>query len=66
MTIVVLGGTSLLGGRGRVFGVVIAALFLQVISTMMVLEGINTYLQWVVKGAILLAVVLIDANSNKS
>jgi ribose transport system permease protein len=66
MTIVVLGGTSLLGGRGRVFGVVIGALFLQVISNMMVLEGINTYLQWVVKGAILLAVVLIDANSNKT
>lgn len=66
MTIVVLGGTSLLGGRGRVFGVVIGALFLQVISNMMVLEGINTYLQWVVKGVILLAVVLIDANSNKN
>jgi ribose transport system permease protein len=66
MTIVVLGGTSLLGGRGRVFGVVIGALFLQVISNMMVLEGINTYLQWVVKGAILLAVVLVDANSNRN
>ncbi len=66
MTIVVLGGTSLLGGRGRVFGVLIGALFLQMISNMMVLQGINTYLQWVVKGVILLAVVLIDANSNKN
>ena len=66
MTIVVLGGTSLAGGRGRVFGVVIAALFLQAISNMMVLESINTYLQWVVKGVILLTVVLIDANSSGS
>jgi ribose transport system permease protein len=65
MTIVVLGGTSLAGGRGRIFGVVIGALFLQVISNMMVLMGINTYLQWVVKGVILVAVVLIDANTKR-
>lgn len=63
MTIVVLGGTSLSGGRGRITGVVIGALFLQVISNMMVLMGINTFWQWVVKGVILVAVVLIDANT---
>jgi ribose transport system permease protein len=65
MTIVVLGGTSLTGGRGRVFGVVIGALFLQVISNMMVLQGINTYWQWVVKGLILLTVVLVDSNTKR-
>ncbi len=65
MTIVVLGGTSLSGGRGSVIGVVIAALFLQVISNMMVLMSINTYWQWVVKGIILLIVVLIDVNSKR-
>jgi ribose transport system permease protein len=65
MTIVVLGGTSLTGGRGRVFGVVIGALFLQVISNAMVLLGINTYWQWVVKGAILIVVVLIDSNTKR-
>jgi ribose transport system permease protein len=65
MTIVVLGGTSLTGGRGRVFGVVIGALFLQVISNVMVLQSINTYWQWVVKGIILLAVVLVDSNTKR-
>jgi ribose transport system permease protein len=65
MTIVVLGGTSLSGGRGRIAGVVIGALFLQVISNMMILVGISTYWQWVVKGAILVAVVLIDANTKR-
>jgi ribose transport system permease protein len=65
MTIVVLGGTSLTGGRGRVFGVVIGALFLQVISNAMVLLSINTYWQWVVKGAILIVVVLIDSNTKR-
>lgn len=65
MTIVVLGGTSLTGGRGKIFGVVIGALFLQVISNYMVLMSINTYWQWVVKGIILVAVVLIDSNTKK-
>lgn len=65
MTICVLGGTSLTGGRGRVVGIVIGALFLQVISNIMVLMGINTYWQWVVKGIILVVVVLIDCFSKK-
>ena len=65
MTIVVLGGTSLMGGRGRIVGVVVGALFLQVISNMMVLMGISTFWQWVVKGVILVAVVLIDANTKR-
>jgi len=65
MTIVVLGGTSLYGGRGRIIGVIIGALFLQVISNMMVLMGINSFWQWVVKGLILVAVVLIDVNTKR-
>jgi ribose transport system permease protein len=65
MTIVVLGGTSLYGGRGRIVGVIIGALFLQVISNMMVLMGINSFWQWVVKGLILVAVVLIDVNTKR-
>ncbi|MGI6687034.1 MAG: ABC transporter permease [Christensenellales bacterium] len=65
MTICVLGGTSLSGGRGKVFGIVIGALFLQVISNIMVLMSINTYWQWVVKGIILVVVVLIDSNTHE-
>lgn len=65
MTIVVLGGTSLSGGRGRIFGVTIGALFIQVISNIMVLQSINTFWQWVVKGLILLAVVLVDCNTKR-
>ena len=65
MTICVLGGTSLTGGKGRIAGIVVGALFLQVISNIMVLMGINTYLQWVVKGIILVVVVLIDSFSKK-
>lgn len=65
MTICVLGGTSLTGEKGRIAGIVVGALFLQVISNIMVLMGINTYWQWVVKGIILVVVVLIDSFSKK-
>jgi len=65
ITIVVLGGTSLSGGRGKVFGVVIAALILGIIDNVMVLLGIGSYWQWIIKGVILAAVVVIDAHSKK-
>lgn len=65
MTVVVLGGTSLYGGKGNVIGVVLAALLVGVISNAMVLMGVNTYFQWIVKGAILITVVLIDVNSRR-
>lgn len=65
MTVVVLGGTSLFGGRGKVLGVVLAAFLIGVISNAMVLLGINTYFQWIVKGLILITVVLIDVNSKR-
>lgn len=66
ITVVVLGGTSLFGGKGNVIGVVIAALLTGVITNAMVLMGIDTYFQWIVKGAILITVVLIDVNSKRS
>ena len=65
MTVVVLGGTALSGGRGKVVGVMLAAMLLGVITNAMVLLGINTYWQWIVKGIILVTVVLIDSNTRK-
>jgi len=65
MTVVVLGGTSLTGGRGKVIGVVLGALFMGVISNAMVLVGIDTYWQWIVKGIILVSVVLIDSRAKE-
>jgi len=65
ITVVVLGGTSLSGGRGKVIGVVIAALILGIIDNAMVLLGIGSYWQWIIKGLILAIVVLIDAKTKK-
>ena len=57
---VVVGGTSLAGGRGRVFGTLIGAFIIAVIQNGMNLTGVQSYTQKVVLGFVLLAAVLID------
>ncbi len=57
---VVIGGTSLMGGRGSVWGSLIGALLIAVINQGMVLLGIGVYYQGLLKGCILLGAVLLD------
>jgi ribose transport system permease protein len=58
---VVLGGVSLAGGRGGVFGAVVAVVILQLIRTDMTFLNVNTNLATVVQGAILIGVVMIGS-----
>jgi ribose transport system permease protein len=57
---VVIGGTSLRGGFGRIWGTVVGVILLGVITNMLIVEGVSVYYQGVVKGAIILAAVLIQ------
>ncbi len=57
---VVIGGTSLMGGRGGVWGTLIGALIIGTINNGMNLLGISSYYQLVVKGAIIVGAVLLD------
>jgi len=57
---VVIGGTSLTGGRARVWGTVAGVLLLGIITNLLVLNGVSVYWQGVVKGLIILAAVLIQ------
>ena len=57
---VVVGGTSLSGGRGKVFGTLIGAFIIAVIQNGMNLTGVQSYTQKVVLGMVLLAAVLLD------
>ncbi len=57
---VVIGGTSLMGGRGGVWGTLIGALLIGVINNGMNLLGISSYFQLVVKGLIIIGAVLLD------
>lgn len=56
----VIGGNSLRGGRGSVWGAVIGAFLLATIDNGMSLLGVSSYAQSVVKGLILIIAVAID------
>jgi ribose transport system permease protein len=58
---VVLGGTSLLGGRGSIIGSVLGAILLVVIDNGLNLINASVYIYDVVKGVILIAAVAVDA-----
>jgi ribose transport system permease protein len=57
---VVVGGTSLSGGAGKVFGTLIGALIIAVIQNGMNLTNVESYTQKVVLGSVILAAVLLD------
>ena len=57
---VIIGGTSLLGGSGKVWGTLIGLVFLGVLVNGMTLLNINEYWQHVVRGVLILAAVLIN------
>ncbi len=57
---VVVGGTSLSGGEGRIFGTLIGAFIIGVIQNGMNLTNIESYTQKVVLGLVILAAVLFD------
>jgi ribose transport system permease protein len=57
---VVVGGTSLSGGTGRILGTLIGAFIISVIQNGMNLLGIESYTQQMVLGAVILAAVLLD------
>lgn len=56
----VLGGTSVMGGEGTVFGTVLGAIVVAIVRNAMVLLEISTYYQQVVTGAVILIAVIID------
>lgn len=57
---VVIGGTSLAGGVGRVSGTVIGALLIGVMNNGLDLMGVESYYQQVIKGGLIVAAVLLD------
>jgi ribose transport system permease protein len=57
---VVIGGTSLTGGEGRMFGTLIGGLIIAVIQNGMNLTGVQSYTQKIVLGLVILGAVLID------
>ena len=57
---VVVGGTSLFGGRGSIWGALAGAFFIGIINNGLNLFQISTYDQLIVKGMVLLAAASFD------
>jgi erythritol transport system permease protein len=60
IAVVVLGGTSLFGGRGTIGGSIIGAFVIGVLGDGMVLMGISEFWQTVIKGVVIIGAVAID------
>ncbi len=57
---VVIGGTSLAGGKGRLWGTIVGIMIMQVLSTGLDMLGVNTYYQMLVKGFVVIGAVMLD------
>lgn len=62
---VVIGGTSISGGRGSIWGTVLGCLTIGVLNTGLVMLGISNDWQLVVKGVVIIATVTVDRMSAK-
>ncbi len=60
VTATVLGGTSLMGGIGGLWGTLAGVLIIGILNTMLNLNNISTFYQWIVKGAILIGSLAFD------
>lgn len=63
---VIIGGTSLFGGKGRIWGTFVGVIFLGCISNGMTLLNVSEYWQYVVRGAIILGAVLLNQMLERS
>jgi len=62
---VVIGGTSLSGGRGSITGTVIGAMIIGILSNGLVLNDVSPFWQQVIKGSVILLAVAIDKFNTK-
>lgn len=62
---VVVGGTSMAGGYGKIGGTIIGALIIGILNNGLNLMNVNSFWQYVVKGSVILLAVYIDYIRNK-
>jgi inositol transport system permease protein len=60
ITAAIIGGTSMNGGAGKVYGVVAGAILVGILLNIMTLLSVSAYAQQIVKGTIIAIAVIID------
>jgi ribose transport system permease protein len=60
ITAVIVGGTQLSGGKGRLIGTIVGFIILGIVNNMMIMLNISPYLSGAVKGAVILFAVLMQ------
>ena len=60
---VVLGGTSLMGGKGRIMGTLIGALIIGFLNNALNLLDVSSYYQMIAKAAVILLAVMVDTKT---
>ena len=53
----IIGGTSLFGGKGSILGSVVGAIFIGIVGFGLLVMGFSTSIQEIIKGAIIIAAV---------
>lgn len=61
----VIGGTSLSGGRGRLWGTILGVILLGIVNNGLDLMNVSSFYQQIVKGFIILGAILLDSKRNK-
>lgn len=56
----VLGGTSMSGGRGRITGTIVGAFVIGILSDGLIMMGVSSFWQTVIKGVVIIVAVVID------
>jgi erythritol transport system permease protein len=62
---VVIGGTSLMGGRGNVRGALIGAFVIGFLADGLVIVGVSTFWQMLIKGAVIVLAVILDQGQQR-
>lgn len=63
---VVLGGTALAGGKGRIIGTLIGSIILGVLTTGLILMNVQFFTQLLIKGVVIILAVAIDSLKQRS
>ena len=61
----VVGGTSFFGGKGQLMGTIAGVMIIQILSTMVVLIGLDIETQFIIKGLVILAAVSLYSLAHK-